>query len=244
MAVARASVPASAYDLIGRAGVRTALDHLFAVRCQTCRQPLGSPKPVLVFQQWRKSWPSQVDVSLHHRSCRDPVWDDSDLVTITDAPSSRYKDMAAPPGSRNPIPFLIVNPAMESIVLHDQDGRWVVQEPLPGKGFFRYRSGEAASAKDVLIVLGDRLPDGRTVGRVMIDGREEWTMALEDLTARQVRDLGGIVLVLTHDLDPQQLDASAYRTQEQLSARLVAGDCTYAAVVYRGRVVRNTKALT
>ena len=188
---------------IGLAQVRASLH---AGSCQTCGKSLGSDLPVLVVNDIG-AW---AHAGLHHRNCRAPVWNAGTVMQVSGNADTTWRARAAllPFPGYGTLPALIVNPSLESVVLQPQgeDGSWravlhavfsnmgmvAVDQPLdrdhPLKGI-----AAEVGPNEVAVRLKPPAPS------------DCYSAPAERAVIERVRELGQIVFIVTHAVDPTAL---------------------------------------
>ena len=204
---------------LGPAGVAELTASLWPVDCQTCGRPLGAQPPALAVDDVTAfAW-----ASLHHKRCRAPGWNSGPVITQTGAgvshrsrlvmmPTHGSRRSAAPDGA---LPMMVVNPGMESVTLRRDRGRWRpgfhsvfaaagmvppgrklrIRRPIPG--------ATAALTPDTARVTMRDLPGD--VYESDIGAENDGT----DPFRREITGQGGILLAVTHVVDPAADDGLA-----------------------------------
>ena len=188
---------------IGLAQVRTSLH---AGSCQTCCKSLGSNPPVLVVNDmgpWAHAY-------LHHRNCRAPVWKTGAVVQVSRNADITWGARTAllPLPGYGTLPALIVNPSLESVVLEPrgEDGSWravlhaafsdmgvvAVDQPLDRDHPLKGISAEVRP-NEVAVRIKPPAPS------------DCYSAPAERAVIERVRELGQIVFMVTHAVDPTAL---------------------------------------
>ena len=179
---------------------------LHAGSCRTCGKSLGGDPPVLVVNDigpWAHA-------DLHHRNCRAPVWNTGAVVQVSGNADITWGARAAllPLAGYGTLPVLIVNPSLESVVLEPrgEDGSWravlhaafsdmgvvAVDQPLDRDHPLKGISAEVGP-NEVAVRLKPPAPS---------DG---YSAPAERAVIERVRELGRIVFMVTHAVDPTAL---------------------------------------
>lgn len=198
-------VSAAVRDKLG-SSLGQVLDSLWVIDCQTCNQPMAGRRPALSVDDLT----SFASASLHHHECRQSTWnDDHQLRTAQGATLSHRTWCALIPVTYGDNvgeeikPFVLINPGLEMIYIQRGPlGQWTVEPngAFIGAGFapppFTSKSVEGAVAtlrgKELTVSFKSGLlgPYGVTLNR-------------------QARDLveaeGGVVVVMTHAIDPHEV---------------------------------------
>src|SRR6266545_2721840 len=209
MAVEHAVVSSEIRKRLSGAELAEITASLWPVDCQTCGKKLGSAPPTLAVENIH----IVASVSLHHPRCRASAWSEDILsgprgqATLSFATHSMLLPIGAPDGAE-PIyyPAMLVNPGLEMVFIGKNDaGGWRVVMPSwfaeagfapPGAGFVIDRAVEGAVA---------RTPRGGIAVTIQTPGYDTYDAPLDDLVAGRVRDLGGILVMVTHAVHPHQI---------------------------------------
>lgn len=218
--VVRARVSSRTRKELGPALMERVLAHLWAQDCQTCGQALGDSSPTLVVRDLMVT----ATASLHHRGCRRPTWDDDPVVMIdtaallTHITYSRLMPLATGDGPHDgppesfTWPILLVNPGLEQVTL---------RRAPAGSG----KQGWALGTEELFTLFGLQVPravEGRWElaqldpehpiegGRGKLVGNEiavnlgpyHWSAPAGGDVVAQVRELGGILLLVTTAVHP------------------------------------------
>lgn len=185
-------------DTLGEDGLTALADSLYLGDCQTCNSPLGSEPPSL----WVDATEGGIVASLNHPRCRQARWNDSGLiVTITDTASWYAVAVSWPnPGSRSGIAAaLLVNPTLERVAMTNLDGTWVIDPGARVPGLVR-PDPDRITAIPLPSVTARMSADSVAV-RVGLAGQVYQSGSTEEIREGVSRN-GGLLLVLTHALDP------------------------------------------
>lgn len=203
MPVPRARFSRRAKDELGAQGVRELLDHVWAVDCQRCGESLGGVQPSVGVT----AYPGFISASLYHQHCRSPDWRDDPVAPVDPGAHLTFHwfDVAArtDEGGRY-LPMLILNPSMESLFMEKAGGVWAVR---PAKGGTPFGETLALTAAPGAHVMFDTAwaPAGFTAATVYFDCDPRWRVLLHHAIAGNVRRRGGLLVVLTHALDPEDI---------------------------------------
>jgi len=191
-------------DKLGEAGVRDACECLWAVDCQTCGRFLGDEPPALVVDDSL----AFAAASLHHLACREPVWNDSGVITQNpDENLSWVSVMLMFPvvtasGGQQDWPMLLVNPSLEQVPLVPD-----------GHGGYKVRRSAVPDIQPCSLGLSVGSPLSDAVATLSTDsigvslGHRTYTAPADDLFLKSARTLGGVLVGFTHALHPDQLTA-------------------------------------
>jgi hypothetical protein len=208
---------------------------LWAVDCQSCGRPLGAKPPALAVDDLAVfGW-----ASLHHPRCRPPGWNSGSVIAHPTAagvthrsrlvmmPTQKYRWSAQPDRM---MPMMVVNPGMESVTLRQDRGRWRPQlhqmfadagmvPPGPKLRIGRPIRGVAAELTATTARVTVRtLPDG------VYESDLDAEIGSPDQFRRQITSQGGIMLAVSHFLDPADGDALAgHLTNAMRDCRMLCG---------------------
>jgi hypothetical protein len=202
-------------DKLGEDGLAAVRSRLYAVDCQTCGHPLGTDPPALVVHDVDE-W-AQAD--LHHRGCRAAEWNDGTVFELSGGNTVTWHAMSAlfpaptTPGKTASVAMLIVNPSLEAVFLYPEADGW-----RPGYNAFFSAAGLAPSPDS--IALTNRIAPGVTAqaGDAEITAvlkqpapNERYFAPAAPQTVAAARAYG-FLLVVTHALDPSELESADART--------------------------------
>jgi hypothetical protein len=208
---------------------------LWPVDCQTCGRPLGAQPPalavddVIVF-----AW-----ASLHHPRCRAPGWNSGPVITQTGAgvshrsrlallPTQRSRRAAEPDGV---LPMMVVNPSLETVMLRPDRDHWRPQFDrafadagmAPPGGRFRVRRpirGAAATLTPSTARITLAHPPVEAVYECEL-GADAADIAM---FRREITGQGGILLAVSHAVDPGAGDGLARQITSAMGAgRMLCG---------------------
>ncbi|MBF6102151.1 hypothetical protein IU510_29480 [Nocardia cyriacigeorgica] len=145
---------------ISAADLRELGNNLWPADCQTCGQPFDGELPALVINDLAV----MALASLHHAKCSPPQWNGDHVINASTAPYLSYRTMTALiPGENSngqpyAMPTVIVNPALEQVMLRREGSSWSVATlthygencGLTGVG------GSGASARNPALAHGRR----------------------------------------------------------------------------------------
>ena len=204
-------------DKLGEDGLAAVTGRLWAGDCQTCGRPLGSEPPALCVDD-AGEWAT---AALHHPSCRPPAWNDGSTVFATGGAHLSWTTLSfmLPTTSGRkpePRPAMLLNPGLEMIFLEPRQGTWrqgyhrqftSLGMLPPGRKlrFDRPLHGVSAWVANDLISVTVHFP---------LEAIYEANAATDVVTS--VRKLRGLLLMVTHALDPAHL----YATPDQAWANL------------------------
>jgi len=184
------------------------------VDCQTCGRPLGTDPPALVVHDVDE-W-AQAD--LHHRGCRAAQWNDGTVFgfsggnTISWRALSAFFPVSSAPGEVDRVAMLIVNPSLEAVMLYPGADGW-------RPGYHAYFSAAGLAPSPDALPLTGRIAPGVTaqVGKAEIAAvlkqpapDEKYSAPAAPQTVAAAR-AHGFLLVVTHALDPSDLEAAGAR---------------------------------
>lgn len=191
---------------LGDEGLSEVLSNLWIGDCQTCGGSLGGNRPALLVDDLG----FYTRASLHHSACRSPAWNDSMVITISSSPLVTWRSVVLVlpfqvGGKGMRVSALFVNPGLEEVRLIRDDGMW---HPRLGEAFIS--GGLAAPAAGIPV----RSPLPTLSGRVTqtsfsaaIDGlMETYETSAEPGIRAHAYELAGFLLVVTHTVNPAQLD--------------------------------------
>jgi len=218
---------------LGSAGVAEVTASLWPADCQTCGRPLGAQPPALAVDDVTVfAW-----ASLHHRRCRAPGWNSGPVITQTGAgvsyrsrlvllPTQRSRRAAEPDGV---LPMMVVNPSLETVMLRrDADGwrPWFDRAftdagmAPPGRRFRIRRPIRGAAA--TLTPSTARITLARP-----LQAEYESELGAEDGDSaafrREITSQGGILLAVTHVVDPGADGLARQITSAMGAGRMLCG---------------------
>lgn len=185
-------------DTLGEDGLTALADSLYLGDCQTCNSPLSGEPPSLLVDAMEGG----IVASLHHLRCRRPCRNDSGLVvTVTDTASWYAVAVSWPnPGSRSGIAAaLLVNPSLERVTMTKLDDTWVIDPGARVPGLTRPDPDGITATP--LPWLTARVSADSVAVSVGLAGQVYHSGPTEEIR-EAVRRNGGLLLVLTHALDP------------------------------------------
>jgi hypothetical protein len=216
-------------DILGEDGISAVADNLWAGDCQTCGRPLGSAPPALCVDDAS----TYATASLHHPRCRTAAWNDGSAIYAAGGAnlswtSSSFMLPAMTGRKADPRPAMLLNPGLEMIFLEPSEGTW-----HPGYASWFTSLGMVPPGRKLrlhrpLTGLSAWLADDLI--SVMVESPPESiyeATALRDVVAR-ARELRGVLLMVTHAVDPARLYAApdqAWQGIRQLleSGRVICG---------------------
>jgi hypothetical protein len=176
---------------------------LYAGDCQTCGRALGTEPPALCVDDMQVL----AAASLHHSRCRAPGWNDNSAVFLPDRAHLTWTSLSLMmPMARgwrpDPRATVLVNPGLEMIFLYPHGPAWrpgydLQFDQLVLPGHVKIDSpvaGIAAWAADDLL-------------SVTVEGPVEaiYEVSAPRAITDNARQHGGLLLALTHALDPGAL---------------------------------------
>lgn len=210
---------------LGERGVAETMSSLFPVDCQTCNGPLAGTTIALVVTDMMVF----ARAELHHRRCRKSEWNDAGIVRASTGATLSHK-MRTPlvpwqNSSTSEVvmqPVFLLNPGLEGVTLErDGDGQWHVKAPtqFTAAGLTPADGGISEQPVEAVVRLA---ADGVAV--TMENPSAQTYLCGADAAYReQVRARGGVMLVVTHAVNPETTE----RPEELLEAlndpRTVAG---------------------
>jgi hypothetical protein len=206
MAVGTMLISPDTEHKLGEPGVAEVAGWLWPVDCQTCGRALGSRPPALCVDDMTEF----AAASLHHETCRAPEWKlgpftghGGDLVT------HRTRLIRLPTSGGNgprAIPVMLVNPAMELVILERSDGAWHPEFNAafthagmapPGPELLLYQPIRGAAARLTRTAVTITMP------RPSLTDDYECRLATDDEPfAREITAQGGIMLAISQAVDP------------------------------------------
>jgi hypothetical protein len=223
-------------DILGEDGIAEVTSNLWARDCQTCGQPLGSQPPALCIDDARQ----YATASLHHQRCRLACWNDGSVIYATGGAHLSWTSLSFMVPSRtgrraDPRPAVLVNPGLEMIFLEPLRGTWRpgyaaqftslgMVPPGPKLRVHRPLPGLSAWLANDLVSVTVETP------REMI---YEATATRE--VAARARELRGVLLMVTHALDPADLYAAPDGAWERIWKLMQSGQviCGWAGTARR-----------
>ncbi|MFD9965046.1 hypothetical protein [Amycolatopsis sp. NPDC058986] len=216
---------------LGAAGLAELAANLWPQDCQSCGWELGSAKPSLAVEDMIVF----ASASLHHERCRPPAWN-SELLSFRSGQAAfvsfRTQSFMMPFQRKGPDgimtddhrPALLVNPNLESINLNKQpDGSWRVATVQ------HYRSmGLRTAGKDYVVdrPIPDITASLNNIGDITIsfaDSPIRWTCSGDIPWREAVRDLGGVMLIVTTAAVPDTPRTHLEIVQMMISEKAVVG---------------------
>lgn len=176
---------------------------LWAADCQTCGAAFKGESAALCVDDLG----NMVNVSLHHRGCRQPMWNDSGLAMFSSSALTTYLGTAGlirtehGCGEVGAVPMMLVNPSAEAVhATRNALGVWRagVLDWLRQVGFSRVGESRVDVPVDAAVVSAQLSGDAVTV-RVL---GQVWTVVGTAEMAEEVRRTGMFLLVLSHMLPP------------------------------------------
>jgi hypothetical protein len=203
----RENVVASAAvrDQLG-SSLEQVLDSLWVIDCQTCNQPLPGRRPALSVDDFS----SFASASLHHHECRQSTWDDAHQIRTAQGATLSHRTWCAllpvtygDDGGEEIKPFFLINPGLEMIYIKRSAlGQWTVEpnDAFIGAGFAPPPFTSESVSGAVATLQGKHLSVSFKGG----------LLGPFDVTLNgEARDLveadGGVVVVMTHAIDPHEV---------------------------------------
>ena len=217
---------------LGSAGVAELAASLWPADCQTCGQPLGAEPPALAVDDMSVV----AQASLHHQQCRAPESNNGPVITVTGGtvtystrlimlPIQRSRRAAEPDGA---LPVMIVNPGMESVMLRRARGTWRPQirdvftaagMVPPGRKLRIHRPIRGARARLTPDAAEITLQDLGDVYEADLDAQD----AAGGPFRREITSQGGIMLNVTHVVDPAADDLARQFRDAMRERRMLCG---------------------
>jgi hypothetical protein len=185
-------------DTLGEDGLTALADSLYLRDCQTCNSPLSSEPPSL----WVDATEGRIVASLHHPRCRPARWNDSGLIVSITGTASWYAVAVSwpnPGGRGGIVAALLVNPSLEQVAMTKLDGTWVIDPGARVPGLTR--PGPDGITAAPLPQATARVSTDSVAVRVGQAGQVYHSGPTEEIRQAVLRN-GGLLLVLTHALDP------------------------------------------
>jgi hypothetical protein len=190
---------------LGNDGLAELAECLWPVDCQSCGRFLGEDPPAVVVDDLTVA----AVVSLHHRRCRPPEWNDSMLLVVGSGQYTTFVarmlllPMAADDGTAVACPLMLVNPGLECVQLQrGQDGRWHIGHSrwLAHAGLVRPGPHLALGAPvDGLVA---RATDSSVAVVLQVPPFTVYEGPADERVLERVRDLGGVLVAVTPTLNP------------------------------------------
>lgn len=189
---------------LGEVGLAEAAFSLWPEDCQTCGQPLGEETPAMCIDDFGEF----ITAGMHHPRCRRSEWNAGPVVQQrSDTLSFHTRIMLLPlrddDGLAESRPLLLANPGLELVALaRDEAGdRRVRLSPqyaraglaCPGDQLFLDHAIAAASAQ---------LHAGEVSVTLHTPPAQTFTAPADDSIAARIREAGGLLLGVTHAVDP------------------------------------------
>lgn len=201
---------------LGPDGVAMALAHLWLGDCQTCNRPLGAEPPSLIVADYG----AHVEGSLHHGHCRSPAWNDRIILEVEGTASFLYRPFTTlhrqPDGTAAQIAAVLVNPAVERVMLARDGGVWRLRRHTDF-GFARFdRTAPLRRHPDAVArSFGHGTGSHHDVLDVYLGGERQWRFALGRDAMSAVREHRGLMILASQAVDPD-----ACRDAEHMSDHL------------------------
>ena len=227
MAVGEMLVSPDIEGKLGKDGVAAVAASVWPVDCQTCGKPLGSRPPALCVDDMI----TFAAASLHHRQCRAPGWNQGPVAGFGgDLITHRTRLVMLPlDGGDGPavIPVMLVNPSMEHVLLTEDGGAWRPQfnaaftsfgmvPPGPQMQIYKPVTGASARLTPAAVTI--------TMPQPSITDAYECTLAEGDERfAREIAGQGGIMLAVSHVVDPSCADLTGQFIAAIRAGRLLCG---------------------
>ncbi|MGZ0153759.1 hypothetical protein ACXJJ3_42285 (plasmid) [Kribbella sp. WER1] len=187
--------------------VEQVLDSLWVIDCQTCNQPLPGRRPALSVDDLI----SFASASLHHQHCRPSTWNDDHQIsaaqgaTLTHHTECVLLPVTVGDDSEEIKPFVLINPGLEMIYLmRGPIGQWKVEPngAFTGAGFAPPPFTWSPVAGAVAQLRGNQLS---VIFKSQLIG--PYDVTLNDRARKLVEADGGLVVVMTHAVDPHEVAA-------------------------------------
>jgi hypothetical protein len=211
-------------DKLGEDGLARVTAKLWAGDCQTCGRPLGSTPPALCIDdvgEWATA-------ALHHSRCRPAVWNDGSTILAAWGAQLSWTALsfmlpAMTAREADPRPVMLLNPGLEMIFLKPQRGTWrpgyarqftALGLVPPGRKLRFDRPLPGASAWLAVDLIS-----------VTVEGPPEaiYEANADRNVVARARELSGLLLMVTHTLDPARLYAAPDRAWQGLRELLQSG---------------------
>lgn len=196
-------------DRLGAAGLALVQASLWPKDCQTCGRPLGSAAPALHVLDVAEF----VSATLHHPRCQRLQWSTGAMPAGVSEPNASWTARTILlPTPRGPHPLLLVNPTLEVVYLERDGEDWRVQP-------------HAAFAAAGLVPAGPSLMVERPVAGAAADPRgpadtdlavsfalppfDHYGAPADPPMMRAALGLGGMLVAVTHAVDPDTLTTAA-----------------------------------
>ena len=180
--------------------------HLYPEDCQLCGKPLGNRAPSLVVVAHDPEWGTAM---LTHTRCSPPAWHEGFAMMSTAGSTWRTTGAAIPAeldGSEPPdmLAVFLLNPAMESVSISRESGRWRVDTAV-GEYPFAPLQDLSVTPVGTNRITNARLRVDRP--RVWVGPPEQPELYVVDIYDERwwsmLEAKGGALLVITHAIDPR-----------------------------------------
>jgi len=192
--------------VLGRGGYELVSACLWPADCQSCGMPLGAARPALCLDDLGDG--RSLYASLHHVTCRDPETGTTSAAVEAAEPCSWVARTLLLPLSGDEVPMMLINPGLEGVIVTRKSGRrpWqVILDP-------RYIAAGLASPGRGLqldVPIAGALAAFTDTGDIVV-GFPDTTLATvsaatEPRTRSAIRERGGIMLAVTHAVNPRDV---------------------------------------
>jgi len=183
---------------LGAGGLAELAECLWPVDCQSCGRFLGGDPPAVVVDDLD----AVAVVSLHHRQCRRPAWNDSRIVVAGSGQYTTFvvRMMLLPVtgrGGAGACPLMLVNPGLECVQLRRAEGGWRV-----GHGDWLARAGLVRPGRELVFGaaaagLVARVTDSSVAVVLQVPPFTEYEGPADDRVLAWARALGGVLFAVT-----------------------------------------------
>jgi len=202
-------------DKLGEDGLADVTASLWPRDCQTCSRKLGPDPPALcidVVSAWAVA-------SLHHRRCRSPFWKDGSAIFMTGGAHTSWTSVSflLPARKADPSPVVLVNPALEMVFLYPSAAGWRPGYAQQFVDLGMVRPGRRLKVDQPLPGLSAWAADDLVCVTITTPPEAIYEASAPREVAGRARKLRGVMFMVTHALDPAELDA----TPDQATRRLM-----------------------
>jgi hypothetical protein len=226
MALARVRVDTTTQEKLGDDGLEEVCRCLWAVDCQTCGHPLDKDDPPAL---WINAVGDPIAASLHHARCRSPEWRENGPLVLVGAGLSWAAHMVPVPlvtgdQQAHQVAMLLLNPGLEQVVVErDSQGRWRVTPPevFRDAGLVPMGSQLKIDPNPIEGAIARFTPRSIAV-TIRSPFPETYEAPADGRILDQARALGGVLLGVTHAINPEEL-TEEMRFRDIISEQLLIG---------------------
>jgi hypothetical protein len=185
---------------------------LYAADCQTCGRPLGGASPALHVTDIDGDF---AVATLHHPACQVSEWTRSRIIHgrgaahLSFSTASTLLTLVGADEATTLTPVLLLNPSLEAVFLQLDDDRWRVHLPAQFPAAGLNPPGPGVALGNPVAGAVSRTPQGRIAVTMTQYPFDTFEAQAQPSTIARVRELGGLLLVVTHAIDPRQAQGQA-----------------------------------